>query len=153
MTTQEFFIRCVIVAITSIVTLVALYNLVVKKLMASMKYNERIPLVELYASINLVINNECDLYERYFANTTDIDFTAMTNSQFMNVYQDLCSRVLHAFSPGFMGLVNVYLNDDEFNTYTARIVYNWLADKVQTIPETAQDMDDEDVAEDGSFYV
>ena len=144
MTNQTFIFRCVIVAATVIACLLITYNFIIKPFMTRMKYNQRIPIVEVFGTIDIIVSNECTLYERYLTNTTDMSFIAMTNSQFINVYNDIGSRVLHALSPGFLELANVYLTTDEINTYTARMVYNWLADKIQTVPDSAQDMDDED---------
>lgn len=155
MTTQEFTLRIVIVAVIGILALILLYHSVIRRVMSQMKYNTRLPLVEVFGAIDLIVANECEQYSQYFANTTDMDFTAMTNSQFINVYNDLCSRILHAFSPGFLEMANMYLTTEEVNNYTARIVYNWMANKIQTIPDTAQDMSDEDAdeLENESFWV
>lgn len=146
--------KCVVVLITVLSTAFIIHQFIIKDIMRRMKYSTKMSIVEVFGSIDIIITNETALYEKYLANTTDMNFTAMTNSQFINVYNDLASRVLHAFSPGFIEMANVYLTTDELNTYAAQMVYNFLADKIQTIPETAQDMDDEDVeTEDGNLWV
>lgn len=153
MTIQEFVIEAVIAAIVVCISANVIYNTVIIRIMRSMKYNTKMSIVEVFGAIDLITTNECTLYERYFANTTDISFVAMTNSQFINVYNDLSSRVLHAFSPGFLEMANVYLTTDEINTYAAQLIYNFLADKIQTVPDTGQDMTDEDVEDGESFLV
>lgn len=149
----ELLMKCIIISCSIILTSIILYNVVIQRILEKLKYNSKLSIVEVFGAIDIIVTNESSLYERYLANTTDMNFTAMTNSQFINVYNDLCSRVLHAFSPGFIELANVFLTTDELNTYAAQMVYNFLAEKIQTIPDTAQDMDDED-AEDGEpFFV
>lgn len=131
----EILVNTIIISIaipTISVTLYLLFSYIFsrrRKLYPRVKY--RIKLRELYDTVDLIIATEIATYEKYLGNSTQNDLDSpLTNSQFINIYDDLCKRILTGLSPTFYEMVSVYMTEDAMNTYITQRIYNYLADRV-----------------------
>ena len=73
-----------------------------------------------------MISVELDLYEKEIFN----DRMGITNANFANFMQDICSAINSHISPDFMRMITVYVTEDFVYTLIAKKVKAYLASKV-----------------------
>lgn len=95
----------------------------------------RMELTEIYATAESVISIECALYEKYFETNTTSDLQSLSNSEFLNIYNDLSMRCLKAFSENFWRAAEVYVTREELQTYITQRTFNYLHSKIRVSDE------------------
>lgn len=100
--------------------------------------DNRINIGEVFVSIDFIIKTETDLFERYFENNTNQEFTSLTNSEFTNIYNELSMRCLKAVSPLLWEISEIYMDRTEVQTYITQRVMDFLLDR-----STVTDEDEE----------
>ena len=95
----------------------------------------RMELTEIYATAESVISIECALYEKYFETNTTSDLQSLSNSEFLNIDNDLSMRCLKAFSENFWHAAEVYVTREELQTYITQRTFNYLHSKIRVSEE------------------
>ena len=99
----------------------------------------RIELTEIYATAESVISIECTLYEKYFETNTTADIQSLSNSEFLNIYNDLSMRCLKSFSENFWRAAEVYVTREELQTYITQRVFNYLHSKIRVSDDVEEE--------------
>ena len=93
----------------------------------------RVELTEIFTTAEAIIGIECALYEKYFETNTTADLQSLSNSEFLNIYNDLSMRCLKSFSENFWRSAEVYITREELQTYVTQRVFNYLHDKIRVV--------------------
>lgn len=121
----------IIVALVTCGTLGFIAHRVIKAIRHASKLKNTPPFEDLMKNLELVLANEIASYERMLDYSTDgVDLDGfISNSQFINIYNDLSRRVIYSLSDDFYYLMSTYLTEDEVQSYIAQRIYLYLATK------------------------
>lgn len=98
------------------------------------KYQVRskVTIDQIYGTLKVVIVTQVREYERFLENSTDEDYgTPMTNSQFVNYYNDMCKHVIKSIPPLFYEAAAPYLTEDAINEFITENIFSYLAEKIE----------------------
>lgn len=95
----------------------------------------RMSLEEILNSTDLVLATEVVMYERYLEDTGNAMLTNITNSEFVNIYNDLSRKILASFDDKFYQMASLYFTKEEFQSYLVNRVYDYLSNKIKANDE------------------
>lgn len=95
----------------------------------------RMSLEEILNSTDLVLATEVVMYERYLEDTGNVMLTNITNSEFVNIYNDLSRKILASFDDKFYQMASLYFTKEEFQSYLVNRVYDYLSNKIKANDE------------------
>lgn len=96
---------------------------------------------ELMKTLELVMANEIASYERLLDYSTDgVDLDGfITNSQFVNIYNDLSKQIIYGLSDDFYYLMSTYWTEGEVQSYISQRVYLYLINKAVPVEDEEQE--------------
>lgn len=98
----------------------------------------RMNIGEVFVTIDFIVKTECALYEQYFENNTNVEFTTLSNNEFTNIYNDLAMRCLKAVSPHLWETAEQFMTREEVQTYITQAVMQFLLSKT-TVEEDEEE--------------
>lgn len=101
----------------------------------------RMSLADIFETAEFIVTIECNLYEKYFDANTTAGMQSLSNSEFLNIYNDLAMKCLKAFSPSFWAAAEVYITREELQTYVTQRVFNYLHSKIN-VEEPSEEEDE-----------
>jgi hypothetical protein len=100
---------------------------------------------QIYGTLKVLIITQVREYERFLENSTDEDYgTSMTNSQFVNYYNDMCKHVIKSIPPLFYEAASPFLTEDAINEFVTENIFSYLAEKVEAPGGIDHSDDDEE---------
>lgn len=141
MTQLLFFIlkALTIAGISSLILIFVIFPFILKYQVRS-----KLTLEQIYGNLKVLIVTQVREYERFLENSTDEDYgTTMTNSQFVNYYNDMCKHVIKSVPPLFYEAASPYLTEDAIHEFITENIFSYLAEKVEA-PGGAVHSDDEE---------
>lgn len=117
-----------IVAIIIIISIVIAISYTVNKILLPYKYKTtNLSVSEMYSALQLVIQNEIDLYEKsVFENGGKM----LNNQTFENYYKDICTRIVDDISEEFLDRFSYYLDRESIIRFISRTVKAYLQEKI-----------------------
>lgn len=91
----------------------------------------RIDIVELFASLDFIIKVETDIYEQILETNSTINWVGLTNTEFINIYNELAMRCLKAISSISWEMFDIYIKRETVQTYVTQKVMQYLMVKTE----------------------
>lgn len=96
-------------------------------------FQHRDTLVDLMATLQVIINTEEQLYTDYIFNFQDPDHGSMTNAQYENAYRELCAKILGSISDTMWMQFDIYMTRESIATYITEEVQKYLKSKIKGV--------------------
>ena len=117
-----------IVITAIIVEIVIAVSFIFKKVLPYYKrYSANLSMTELLVSLNAIIENEINVYER---SIFDGGRKIVNNSQYNNYYKDLAERIIDDLSPEFFERVSFFMKKEAIVSLICRTVKDYLSEKI-----------------------
>ena len=111
-----------------IVEIVIAASFICKKVLPYYKrYSANLSMSELMVSLNTIIENEINVYER---SIFDGGRKIINNSQYNNYYKDLAERIIDDLSPEFFERVSFFMKKEAIVSLICRTVKDYLSEKI-----------------------
>lgn len=111
-----------------IVEIVIAASFICKKVLPYYKrYSANLSMSELMVSLNTIIENEINVYER---SIFDGGRKIVNNSQYNNYYKDLAERIIDDLSPEFFERVSFFMKKEAIVSLICRTVKDYLSEKI-----------------------
>ena len=111
-----------------IVEIVIAVSFIFKKVLPYYKrYSANLSMTELLVSLNAIIENEINVYER---SIFDGGRKIVNNSQYNNYYKDLAERIIDDLSPEFFERVSFFMKKEAIVSLICRTVKDYLSEKI-----------------------
>ena len=111
-----------------IVEIVIAASFICKKVLPYYKrYSANLSMSELLVSLNTIIENEINVYER---SIFDGGRKIVNNSQYNNYYKDLAERIIDDLSPEFFERVSFFMKKEAIVSLICRTVKDYLSEKI-----------------------
>ena len=111
-----------------IVEIVIAASFICKKVLPYYKrYSANLSMSELMVSLNTIIENEINVYER---SIFDGGRKIVNNSQYNNYYKDLAERIIDDLSPEFFARVSFFMKKEAIVSLICRTVKDYLSEKI-----------------------
>lgn len=128
----DFIIKCGIVLVTFIIMclmiLLILHIFYTKIYVNYKKRTSYISIEELFTILQIIINNEIDIYERnVFLTRGEI----VSNSNFDNVYKDICERICSNFTDEFYDKFSNFISKETMIKTICHMVQVYLTEKIK----------------------
>ena len=91
------------------------------------RYSANLSMSELMVSLNTIIENEINVYER---SIFDGGRKIVNNSQYNNYYKDLAERIIDDLSPEFFERVSFFMKKEAIVSLICRTVKDYLSEKI-----------------------
>lgn len=117
------------IVITAIIMeIVIAVSFIFKKVLPYYKrYSANLSMTELLVSLNAIIENEINVYER---SIFDGGRKIVNNSQYNNYYKDLAERIIDDLSPEFFERVSFFMKKEAIVSLICRTVKDYLSEKI-----------------------
>ena len=117
-----------IVITAIIVEIVIAVSFIFKKVLPYYKrYSANLSMSELLVSLNTIIENEINVYER---SIFDGGRKIIHNAQYNNYYKDLAERIIDDLSPEFFERVSFFMKKEAIVSLICRTVKDYLSEKI-----------------------
>lgn len=117
-----------IVITAIIVEIVIAVSFIFKKVLPYYKrYSANLSMSELMVSLNTIIENEINVYER---SIFDGGRKIINNAQYNNYYKDLAERIIGDLSPEFFERVSFFMKKEAIVSLICRTVKDYLSEKI-----------------------
>ena len=117
-----------IVITAIIIEIVIAVSFIFKKVLPYYKrYSANLSMTELLVSLNAIIENEINVYER---SIFDGGRKIVNNSQYNNYYKDLAERIIDDLSPEFFERVSFFMKKEAIVSLICRTVKDYLSEKI-----------------------
>ena len=111
-----------------IVEIVIAASFICKKVLPYYKrYSANLSMSELMVSLNTIIENEINVYER---SIFDGGRKIVNNSQYNNYYKDLAERIIDDLSPEFFERVSFFMKKEAIVSLICRTVKAYLSENI-----------------------
>lgn len=111
-----------------IVEIVIAASFICKKVLPYYKrYSANLSMSELMVSLNTIIENEINVYER---SIFDGGRKIINNAQYNNYYKDLAERIIDDLSPEFFERVSFFMKKEAIVSLICRTVKDYLSEKI-----------------------
>lgn len=111
-----------------IVEIVIAASFIFKKVLPYYKrYSANLSMSELLVSLNTIIENEINVYER---SIFDGGRKIINNAQYNNYYKDLAERIIDDLSPEFFERVSFFMKKEAIVSLICRTVKDYLSEKI-----------------------
>ena len=111
-----------------IVEIVIATSFICKKVLPYYKrYSANLSMSELMVSLNTIIENEINVYER---SIFDGGRKIINNAQYNNYYKDLAERIIDDLSPEFFERVSFFMKKEAIVSLICRTVKDYLSEKI-----------------------
>lgn len=120
---------CLAIVIPVTIAIIIIYHFFLRSVIEkSLVYRYRDPLTDLMATLQVIIQTEERLYDEYIFNYSETG--SMTNAQYENAYQELCTRILNGISEDMWKQFEFYMKRETIATFITESVQIYLKNKI-----------------------
>lgn len=113
------------------------HRMTLKNIRLDTYLKNKIEISDIFIILEFIVKVETDLYETFLETNSNTNLSTLTNSEFLNIYNDLSKSCLKAISPTMWEIASVYVNKTTVQTYVTQRVMSYLTSKIH------EELDDE----------